>query len=157
MRLRGVPKLPDEPDSLAIYVLHEPRLRALADKLDRWPRVNGDAAYDERTALEPGHPASAAVCKRLQEQLESADVVVVLISEDARSAPWICWEIEAVRSASRRVGLVGVVLQPWHIRPPAMIDCGAIFVPFKRDMVERAILWAATERREADDFELLDE
>lgn len=152
-----MPKLPDEPQSLAIYVMHEPRLRALADKLDRWPRVNSDATYDERIAHLPSDLASAGTCKRLQQQLAQANVAVVLISEDARSDAWIHWEIESIRAATRRIGLVGVLLQPWHIRPAAMTDCGAIFVPFKRDMVERAILWATTERHDRDDFQLVDE
>jgi hypothetical protein len=38
-----------------------------------------------------------------------------------------------------------------------MLDAGAIFVPFKRDAVDRAIRWAAAEPRTAGDFELVDD
>lgn len=74
-----------------------------------------------------------------------------------RADPWIDWELRAARAARRRPGLVGVLLEPWCVRPKAMLDAGAIFVPFKRDAVERAIRWAAAEPRTSGDFELVDD
>ncbi len=74
-----------------------------------------------------------------------------------RADAWIDWELRAARAATRKPGLVGVLLEPWCIRPKAILDAGAIFVPFKRDAVERAIRWAAEESRTAGDFELVDD
>ena len=132
----------------------------LAAKLDAWPHANADGAtYDARVATSPtaDTPASLAARERIAAQLAEADVLVVLISEDARTNEWLRWEIATARAAARRIGLVGVLLQPWHLRPAELRDCGAIFVPFKRDMVERAVRWAATEQHGDEDYELVDE
>lgn len=74
-----------------------------------------------------------------------------------RTDPWIDWELRAARAAKGKPGLVGVLLEPWCVRPKALLDAGAIFVPFKRDAVERAIRWAAAEPRTSGDFELVDD
>ena len=40
---------------------------------------------------------------------------------------------------------------------PLMVDAGAIFVPFQRDKVERAIEWAVENRKKSGDFKFIDE
>ena len=53
-------------------------------------------------------------------------------------------------------GLVGVMLNELDEHPAAMVNCGAMFVPFKRDLIERAVRWVLADRHTSDDFTLRD-
>jgi len=145
-------------DAPTIFLCYDPPDRVCADKFADWPRTNAlAAAYDARVETLFDRPAAEPLRAALRAQIRAADVTVCLIGEDTWRSPWIDWELRMSKESPRRNGLVGVVLQTYHPRPAAIENSGAIFVPFKRDAVARAIRWAATESYTQDDFTLVDE
>jgi len=148
--------VPDE--TPRIYICYEPEHRAIADRLADWPVTNADRdAYDARTAAPPDDDASARFRDTLRAQIESADVLVCIIGQTACVSDWIAWELQSARTVQPPKGLVGILLHEHDVHPRDMQNCGAIFTRFKRDRVERAIAWAATERHTTDDFFLADD
>ena len=144
-------------EPISIYVCFEPQRQAYAERLDTWPWTNQDLdAYNRRIEFGVDSPQAEPIKLRLRERIEQADVTVCLIATSTSSDPWIAWELEVSKSGPNPNGLVGVTLQKFDEHPPAMVDCGAIFVEFKRDLVERAVRWALTERHASDDFTLRD-
>ncbi len=149
--------MPDDQPKPRIFVCYEPDLQSLADRLDAWPNTNADrSAYNNRANTPFDSPAAELVKQSLRAQIESAQVTVCLISKTTHSDEWINWEIETAKSAPRRNGLVGILLHEYNRPPAPMINSGAIFIYFKRDQVERAIEWAATEHPTNEDFILQD-
>ena len=139
-------------ESISIYVCFEPERQAYAERLDTWPRTNEDLdSYNRRFSVDVDSPEAEPIKVRLRAQIEQADVTVCVIAASTCGDPWIAWELEVAKS-----GLVGVTLNEYDVHPPAMVDCGAIFVAFKRDLVERAVRWALAERHTSDDFTLKD-
>jgi hypothetical protein len=148
----------DNAPSSRLYVCHEPERAAYAERIDFGPRTNDDAAeYAARCTLTPDDPAAGPILRRLAEQIKGADVFVCVISQTAGRDPWVRWEVGAARARGSAIGLVGVLLDEQHTPPEEMKDCGAIFVPFRRTSVARAIEWAQAERHDSGDFTLLDE
>ncbi len=161
-------------EPISIYVCFEPERQAYAERLDTWPRTNEDLdSYNRRfsVAVDSLEAEEIKVC--LRQQIEQADVTVCVIGASTCSDPWIAWELETSKSGregcrpdpsgtrapkgpSAPNGLVGVTLHKFDEHPPAMVDCGAIFVAFQRDLVERAVRWALTEKYTSDDFTLRD-
>ncbi len=173
-------------EPISIYVCFEPERQAYAERLDTWPWTNEDLdSYNRRfsVAVDSREAEEIKVC--LRRQIEQADVTVCVIGASTCSDPWIAWELETSKSgregsgpdpkgtrasngtgapngmgapsgARAPNGLVGVTLHKFDEHPPAMVDCGAIFVAFQRDLVERAVRWALTEKYTSDDFTLRD-
>ena len=145
-------------DGPKLYVCFEPHYGACVDKLDAWPHANSDRAFHNSRADVLVDSADAEPIKGvLRKQIAEARVVVCFISQTASLDEWIAWELETAKAATNRAGLVGVLLHEHAVYPLAMVNCGAIFVPFRKDMVARAIEWAATERHTSDDFTIPDE
>jgi len=145
--------MPDDQPKPTIFVCYEPDLQSLADRLDAWPHANADKpVYNDRTNTPCESPAADPIKKTLRQQIESAQVAVCLISKTTHADEWINWEIETAKSAPQRTGLVGILLHEYNRPPPPMVHSGAIFIYFKRDQVERAIEWAATEHPTTEDF-----
>lgn len=141
-----------------LYLCFEPEQQALVERLSGWPLANGDAqAYAARMAIDVDAPAAEPVKAALRAQLAAADVVVVLIAQGTGRDLWIEWELSTARALSPRPGLVGVLPRAGVRHPAALADSGTIFVPFRRDLVERAIAWAVAEPRTRGDFTLVDE
>ena len=144
-------------ENTSVYLCFEPDRQAYAERLDTWPWTNQDLDfYNRRVESAVDDPHAEPIKSRLRECIEQADVTVCLIATSTSHDPWIAWELEASKSGAEPNGLVGVTLHELDEHPPAMVDCGAIFVPFKRDLVERAVRWALTERHTSDDFTLRD-
>lgn len=147
--------MPSQPPT--IFLCYESHDRVLAERLVEWPRANADlAVYASRTVTSPTVRQSAGHRRRIRQQIAASDVLVCLIGEDTWRDEWVAWELHQARRCTR-VGLVGVLLQSWHLRPDNLTNVGAIFVPFRRDRLQRAIRWAATEHFDADDFTLVDD
>ena len=125
---------PIEIEPTAIYVAASANDAALAARIDTWPHAT---------------------------RLDQADVLVCLIGEDTYRDAAVLDAITRARIGTdpnrRPIGLVGVMLAPYHLVPDELKDCGAIVVPFKRDKVEHAVRWAANEPRPGEDFTLADE
>ncbi len=141
-----------------IFVCFEPHFQGYAERLDAWLHTNHDKAFYNRRVDVPVESAAAESIKRvLREQIQEAEVTVCLMSQSACDDDWIAWELETSKSGSSRNGLVGIFLHEHDPHPPALVDSGAIFVPFKRDTVEGAIEWALTEHPTSDDFTFRDD
>ena len=144
-----------EPNS--IYVCFEPERRVYAERLDTWPWTNQDLdSYNRRVGVEVDGQEADPIKLCLRQQIQQADVTVCLIATSTCRNPWIAWELEVSKSSPDPNGLVGVMLNELDEHPSAMVDCGAMFVPFKRDLVERAVRWVLTDRHASDDFTLRD-
>ena len=142
---------------ISIYVCFEPDKQTYAERLDAWPWTNRDLDfYNRRVQVAADSPQAEPIKARLRQQIEQADVTVCVISVSTAGDPWIAWELKASRNERDPNGLVGVMLHALDEHPQAMVNCGAIFVPFKRDLVERAVQWALTENYVSDDFTLRD-
>ncbi len=136
-----------------IFVCFEPHYQGWAERLDAWSHTNHDRAfYNRRVEVPVESEAAESIKQVLRQQIQAAEVTVCLISQTTCDDGWIAWELETSKSRADRNGLVGVVLREYDTHPPAMVDSGAIFVPFKRDTVERAIEWALTEHHTSGDF-----
>ena len=144
-------------ESISIYVCFEPERQAYAERLDAWPWTNEDLdSYNRRVSVAVDSREAEPIKVCLRQQIEQADVTVCVIAATTCGDPWIAWELEVSKIEPDPNGLVGVTLNDLDEHPPAMVDCGAIFVAFKRDLVERAIRWALTEKHTSDDFTLRD-
>lgn len=142
---------------ISIYVCFEPDKQAYAQRLNSWPWTNHDLDfYNQRVRVAVDSQQAEPIKSCLQQQIEQADVTVCVISMLTAGDPWIAWELHASRNESNPNGLVGVMLHELDEHPLAMVNCGAIFVPFKRDLVERAVQWTLTEKHTSDDFTLRD-
>ena len=170
-------------EPVSIYVSFEPESQAYAERLDRWPWTNQDLDYYNRrvnVAVDSHEAEPIKLC--LRRQIEQADVTVCVISISTAHDPWIAWELEVSKSGHQchghqsrghqrhghqprgpdpngtraPNGLVGVMLNELDEHPPAMVNCGAMFVPFKRDLVERAVRWVLSDKHTSDDFTLRD-
>ena len=161
-------------EPISIYVCFEPERQAYAERLDTWPWTNEDLdSYNRRVSVAVDSREAEEIKVCLRRQIEQADVTVCVIGASTSGDPWIAWELEtskdgregsglesngtgAPSGARAPNGLVGVTLHKFDEHPPAMVDCGAIFVAFQRDLVERAVRWALTEKYTSDDFTLRD-
>lgn len=144
---------------LKIYVCYEPDQSFHARRIDGWTRTDLDVAdLEARVRLRPDAAGADAEQLRaaLRAAIETADVVVCLISQSASIDPWIEWDLRAARACTPPRPLVGVLLDEFNAHPPAMVNCGAVFVPFRRDTVDRAIRWAFELQAKEDDFMLKD-
>jgi len=143
---------------LHVYVSYEPDDQVYADRLNEWSHTNGDAAaYNRRVELDVAAPEAEATKDELRRQIAAADLVVCVISQGTGRSAWVEWELNEAKNAPGSKGLIGIKLFEQARTPPAMVDCGAIFVPFRRTSVERAVEWAMKERQTRGDFTLLDE
>ena len=142
-----------------IYICHEPDEGGLAGHLAAWPRANNDSTlYDARQGTPIASNAAVEIKEQLTAMIGEASVFVCLVSQGACFDDWVTWEIATARSLKRPPGMVGILLHEADVPPPGMVDAGAIFVPFSRDKVERAIDWAAKKRGTAKgDFKFIDE
>jgi len=142
-----------------IYICHEPDNGGLAGQFSAWPRTNDNRALYDAREQTPIDSSSAIEIKRLlAEMIAEARVFVCLVSQGACFDDWVTWEIATAQGLERPPGMVGVLLHEADVPPPRMVDAGAIFVPFSRDKVERAIGWAATNRGKVKgDFKFIDE
>lgn len=145
-------------EPIRVYLCYEPDQRLCADRLDSWPVTNADLdAYDRRVQTPANSPEAGPIKEGLAGQIKAADVTICIIGPETHASEWIAWELEVSRSEPERNGLVGIVLHEYDRHPAATEDSGAIFVRFKRDLVERAVRWAVEEPHTTDDFTLQDE
>lgn len=142
-----------------IYICHEPDSGGLAEQLSAWPRTNNDQAlYDAREHTPIDSASAFDMKRRLTAMIGEARVFVCLVSQGACFDDWVTWEIATAQGLERPPGMVGILLHEADVPPQGMMDAGAIFVPFSRDKVERAIGWAATNRGKVKgDFKFIDE
>jgi hypothetical protein len=145
-------------EAIRVYLCYQPDQRLCADALDSWPVTNTSLdAYDLRAQTPINSSAAEPIKAALARQIRAADVTICIIGPETHASNWIAWELEMSKSGSKRSGLVGIVLHEYDRHPPAMVNSGAIFVRFKRDLVERAVRWSVEEPHTTDDFTLEDD
>lgn len=143
---------------LRVYLCYEPDQRLCAEPLDSWPVTNADLdAYDRRVQTPVNSAEAEPIKAALARQIEAADVTICIIGPETHAGEWVAWELAVSKGGPKRNGLVGIVLHEYDRHPAEMEDSGAIFVRFKRDLVERAVRWAIEEPHTSDDFTLQDE
>ena len=141
-----------------IFVCFESHYQACAERLDAWSHTNHDKAfYNRRVDLPVESEAAESIKQVLREQIHEADVTVCFISQTTCLDDWIAWELEISKIGPYRNGLVGIILHEHDTCPPALVDSGTMFVPFKQDAVESAIEWALTGHDTSEDFTLQDD
>lgn len=141
-----------------IFVCCESHYQGCAERLDAWPHTNHDRAlYNRRGDVPIESEAAESIKKELREQIHEADVTVCFISQTTCLDDWIAWELETSKTKPNRNGLVGIMLHEHGEHPPALVDSGTMFVPFKRDVVELAIELAMMEDDTSGDFSVQDD
>lgn len=100
--------------------------------------------------------AADTIRTQLRAEIEACRVFVCLIGPLSAENRWVAWEIETAKTRPNRPGLVGAFLEERHERPARLSDAGAVFVPFNRDHLERAVRWAVISQNTRDDFEFRD-
>ncbi len=141
-----------------IFVCFESHYQGCAERLDAWSHTNHDKAFYNRRENVPIESEAAEPIKQvLREQIHEAEVTVCFISQTTSLDDWIAWELETSKTGPDRNGLVGIMLHEQATHPPALVDSGTMFVPFKQDAVELAIEWALTEHDTSEDFTLQDD
>lgn len=146
------------PASPCVYLCYEPDQRLCADSLGSWPVTNADLDTYDRRVHTPVESAEAEPIKAaLSQKIKAAGVTICIIGPETYASEWVAWELAVSKGEPDRSGLVGIVLHEYDRHPAEMVDCGAIFVRFKRDLVERAVRWAIEEPHTSDDFTLQDE
>jgi hypothetical protein len=141
-----------------IFVCFESHYEGCAERLDAWPHTNHDKSfYNSRTEVPVESEAAEPIKQILREQIHEADVTVCFISQTTCLDDWIAWELETSKTGPNRHGLVGIMLHEHGTHPSAMVDSGAMFVPFRRDVVELAIELAMTEDDASGDFSIQDD
>ena len=141
-----------------IFVCYEPDQRPCAEAVAVGPRTNEDLdAYDRRVQTAVESREAEAIKESIAKQIKAAEVTICVIGPETHANEWIAWELAVSKSEPERNGLVGIVLHDYDRHTAAMEDSGAIFVRFKRDLVERAVRWAIDEPQTSDDFTLVDE
>ncbi|HUN81881.1 MAG TPA: hypothetical protein VMV81_10275 [Phycisphaerae bacterium] len=144
---------PDRP--ISIFLSFEPDVQVCADKVNQWPITNADfAVYNRRVDISCDDPAAGALRQAVERQIGSAEVFICFIAS-MHPDPWLLWEIAAAKSAGK--GLVGILLKDYLEPPQLMRNCGAVFISFKKDMLERAVAFAAEEGRDLTEDYLLSE
>lgn len=141
---------------IKIYVCYEPEQDLLASRIDGWVRTDPHDPYAQRAGLGPQDAGAEALRLQAQAAIAAAEVVVCVISQTAARDAWIAWELETARSCDPPRPLVGVLTAEYNPHPRAMVNRGAVFVPFRRDIVDRGIRWAHQMQASDDDFTLKD-
>jgi hypothetical protein len=123
-----------------------------ANLMDAWAaNENNDFSfYSTRLKVAVDSSDAAYIRRVLKEKISRARVLVCLIGGGTAGSRWVGWEISTAKDLGK--GLVGVMLKPGNARPGAILNAGAVFVPYERDEIERVIEWAADAGKTSGNF-----
>ena len=140
-----------------VYLCFDAEDLYAARRVAGYPLTNADLDhYVGRENVPLESEAAEIIHAQLNARIEACRVFICLIGPLTAENPWVLWEIEMARALPRRPGFVGALLEDRHERPAALRDAGAVWVPFNRDHLERAVRWACTSEARKDDFEFRD-
>ncbi len=77
-------------------------------------------------------------------------MLLCLVGEKTARSSWINWEIAQAKKEAK--GLVGVLIKAMYTKPREICDAGAVFVPYRKDEILKAINWAATAAKTSGDW-----
>ena len=139
-----------------LFLCFEPDVQVCAERMTDWLITNSDfVAYGQRLDLACDASNADAFRDRISSQIHDADVLICLINSMYPNL-WVLWELGVAREAGK--GLVGILLKDYLDPPEIMRGCGAVFIPFKKDQLEQAILFAASGDRDlTEDYMLTEE
>lgn len=117
-----------------------------------WSANDNDdfAMYDERLKVAIDSTNAEYIKTKLRPKIERASALVCLIGKLTSGSRWVKWEVEHARKNNK--GLVAVELETGVPRPRALTGVGAIFVPYEKAKIQRAIEWAATAGKKDQDW-----
>lgn len=111
--------------------------------MDAWSaNENNDfEMYGERLRVAVDSKNADYIKAKLRPKIERSSVLVCLIGCGTSRSGWVRWEIN--HAIKNNKGLVGVLLKPSNSKLPAIVDQGAVFVPFEKNDIGRAVEWAS--------------
>jgi hypothetical protein len=123
-----------------------------ANLIDAWSANENDdfEMYNERLRVAVNSTQADYVKSRIRPRIDRASVLLCLIGATTYKSSWVDWEITYAKSKSK--GLVGMMLQPQNTKPSAIVNAGAVFVPYDQDEIAKAVDWAATARASSGDY-----
>jgi hypothetical protein len=149
-------RMPEPDRQITVFLSFEPDLQVGAERINQWPISNADfASYNRRVEAACDGAAAEESREMVRCQILAADVLVCFIAS-MHPDPWILWELEIAKAAGK--GLIGILMKDYLDPPEPMRNCGAAFIPFKKDKLETAISFAASSERDmTEDYLLEDE
>ena len=148
----------DDASQASIYVCFEPDQSICAERIDGWHRTNDDLAeYSARVETPIDAPEAAAIKARLSRQIREADVLICVIGPTTWLNEWVAWELETAKADTDRKGLVAIMLHHQDLPPSQLQDAGTVFIRFRREQLEGAIVFARQVPNHEEDFMFLDE
>jgi len=123
-----------------------------ANLIDAWStnENNEFGMYNERLKIAINSTQADYVKSRIRPKIDRASVLLCLIGATTHRSSWVNWEITHARSNGK--GLVGVMLRPQNVKPSAIANAGAVFVPYARNEIAKAVDWAATAQTSSGDY-----
>ncbi len=106
--------------------------------------------YNERLTIAVNSQDAEYIKRRLRPKIDRASVLLCIIGSGTYTSDWVNWEISYAKGQK---ALVGVLLELSNKRPHEITNAGAIFVPYKKDDMAKAIEWAATSNKTAGDWQ----
>jgi hypothetical protein len=104
--------------------------------------------YRERLRVAVSSRDADYIKSRLRPKIRRAIVLLCLIGDKTAQSSWVNWEIATAKEEGK--GLVGVLIKPGLPRPREIRNARAVFVPYRKAKIQRAIDWAATAGKSGD-------
>lgn len=106
--------------------------------------------YRERLRVAVASRDADYIKSLLRPKIRRASVLLCLVGEKTARSSWVNWEIAQAKKEGK--GLVGVLIKPVYAKPREIRDAGAVFVPYRKEKILRAINWAATAAKTSGDW-----
>ena len=123
-----------------------------ASLMDAWCANDNDEfdMYNERLKVAVNSRDADYIKQRIRPKINRASVLMCLIGGATSKSDWVNWEIATAKQKSS--GLVGVELKSGNAHPTEINDAGAVFVPYQKEQILKAIAWAATSGKISGDY-----
>ena len=142
----------------SLYVCFEPDQSVAAERISEWRRTNANLEeYRARVDTPIDSPEAEPIKARLGTQIASADVVICIIGPTTWLNDWVTWELQMAKTASPRKGLVAILLHEKDLPPTEIQNSGAVFIRFRREQLDGAIVYSRQVPDTTDDYMFLDD
>lgn len=123
-----------------------------ANLIDAWCANDNDDfdMYNERLKVVVNSRDADYIKQRIRPKLSRASVLMCLLGSSTFKSAWVNWEVAAAIQTNK--GVVGVELKPGNAHPTGIKNIGAVFVPYEKDQIVKAIDWAATAGKTTGDY-----
>lgn len=149
---------PPEVSDASIYVCFEPDQTIIAERITDWRRTNDDLEeYCAREDVPINSPQAEPIKARLAKQIDEADVLICIVGATTWLSDWVTWELKTAKAASERKGLVVILLHEKDLPPTDVQNSGAVFIRFRREQLDGAIVYSRQVPDVTDDYMFLDD